>query len=189
MSKFLTAEDEYTGILVPEGGDARTAASVEPAFQGLANQIEFFRQRRKVACYSVQADEISADEIFSLAEVSAAAGYELDANQVTVPGPGRYLVLLNLYVGHHETDDPAVARVDVMLGGDAVAVAVGYRYSASTLLVIPLTALALLEITNPETQVISLMSQTLSGDLSIGTTGIFTDLVSTFVLMRLDDAA
>ena len=186
--KSLDAIDDFTGVVVPEGGDARTAASVEPAFQALANRIEYLRQRAKVASYSVLANEISADALFSLAEVSAAEGYEVAANEVTVPGAGRYLLLLNLYVGHHETDDPALARVGVMLGGDLVATAAGYRWSASTLHVIPLTALALLEVTDPETQVVSVISHTASGDLSIGTAGIFEDLISTLVLMRLDDA-
>jgi hypothetical protein len=186
--KSLDAEDDFTSVVVPEGGDARTAASVEPAFQALANRIEYLRQRAKVASYSVLGTEIAAGALFSLAEVSAAEGYVLAANQVTVPAPGRYLAQLSLYAGHPETDDPAIARVDIVLGADPVAVAVGYRYSASPLHVIPMTTLVLLEVSNPVTETISVKSQTTSGDISIGTTGIFVDLLSTLVLMRLDDA-
>lgn len=39
MAKNLTEVDTFTAnVTVPEGGDARTASSVEPAFQALANR-------------------------------------------------------------------------------------------------------------------------------------------------------
>lgn len=186
MPKFLTAEDEFSDIVVPEGGDARTAASVEPAFQGLTNRITYLRNRIKVASYSLLADEIGEGELFSLTEVSAAEGYELADNEVTVPSAGRYLVILNALLAHHETDPFAVARVDVLLGGDSVAQAVGYRHAALTL--IPITTIAVVEITDPETEVITVVNALAGNDLSIGTTGLMVGLTSTLVVMGVDDA-
>lgn len=46
MAKTLVESNEFTAdITVPEGGDARTAASIEPAFQRLTNRSKFLKER------------------------------------------------------------------------------------------------------------------------------------------------
>jgi hypothetical protein len=60
MSKDLTPIPQYVAIHVPEGGDPRTAASVEVGFQGCADSLEFLKNHVPGAAL----DPIAADLTF-----------------------------------------------------------------------------------------------------------------------------
>lgn len=154
MSKTLTAEDDFANVLVPEGGDARTAASVEPAFQALTDRTEALRQRGGNAAYHVTAAALGAGGTCTLTAQIASEGYELASNEVTVPAPGRYLVLLNASVTDADTADPTIQSLGIVVGGDLIFFGSGARPSDQPAQTIPITVIGVLEISDPETETI-----------------------------------
>lgn len=61
MPKILTDVDAFSiDVTVPEGGDARTAASVEPAFQKLSNRTHYLNLRKAALAGAAFTGAISA---------------------------------------------------------------------------------------------------------------------------------
>jgi hypothetical protein len=94
MSKNLTEVDEYTAnVTVPEGGDARTAASVETPFQALANRTLNHKNRLDQHDTDIAAvprpvrvqQRLGAGTTASAKALSAGAGWE-DIDSLTLSG-------------------------------------------------------------------------------------------------------
>lgn len=102
MAHNLTEIASYfANVSVPDGGDARTAASIEPGFQSLANRTKYLKARvdalGNYARFRIEAPSpgVASGAKLTLAAPHLAAvnnGYTLAANEVTVPAAGVYVV-------------------------------------------------------------------------------------------------
>jgi|GEM_PF-6988060 len=157
MSKVLTEADAFTAtVTVPEGGDARTAESVEAPLQALANRTNALMRRGRNAAYNVASSDLAAGGNYTLTTQVASTGFSHAANAVTVPAPGRYLVMVSALVTDTDTNDPTIVFIGLYLGGNIITAGIGSRPSGTNSQDIPVHLTTLLEIADPATEKIEL---------------------------------
>lgn len=125
MAHNLTEVDSFaTNVSVPDGGDARVAASVEPAFQVLADRARWLKNRTgHYARYAVETTGglggagVAAGSKLNLKALTDAAitsgDFTLASNEITVPAAGIYLVLLTLRASATPATEPLEVRVRI----------------------------------------------------------------------------
>jgi hypothetical protein len=126
MAHNLTEDDDFPStVSVPDGGDPRVAASVEPAFQSLADRTRYLGNR--VAHYA----RFAIDTTGGLGGAGVASGSKLNlkaltddpitssgeftlaSNEITVPAAGVYFVSLQLRASCTNTSEPLEVRVRI----------------------------------------------------------------------------
>lgn len=95
MSKILVETAEHVAdVSIPEGADARTIASLEPAFQKLTNRSAYAKAAldnlAMVGLYSISGTGVADTDPFTLAELYEQGGFSLSANELSVPANGVY---------------------------------------------------------------------------------------------------
>lgn len=143
MPLTLTEVDTYTAdVTVPEGGDARTAASVEGPFQALANrtlhlkgrvedvedEIDGLQAANAYGRYFVTGTPDGSDR-FTLTQI-AAHELTVGGNEVTIVTAGLYIIALTMDFVTSSEDDPS--SVTAIIYADAVAMVTGYTRRFST---------------------------------------------------------
>lgn len=124
MAHDLTEDDEFAeSMSVPDGGDARTAGSIEPSFQTLADRSRWLKNRAGVYVrYAIAAPSpgIASGSKLPLVALTDAAltsgDFTLASNEVTVPAAGVYLVALMLRMACSAATEPLEVRVSISAG-------------------------------------------------------------------------
>lgn len=124
MPKNLTPISQYTGnLVVPIGGDARTAASVEPGFQTLGDRALYAKTQldilRTYAQYEIDAFEIASGAIMTLTEEFDVGGFTLASNKITLPAAGVYEVSVDVSLTGQSTNNPLQIGINLMTRTDA----------------------------------------------------------------------
>lgn len=127
MAHNLTETATYTAnVSVPDGGDARVAASVEPAFQALANRAAYLKAHMDVkeqyARYRIEAPSpgVASGSKLTLAALHLApldsGHFTLASDEVTVPAAGIYLVSAVLRMACSNTSANLEVRANISAG-------------------------------------------------------------------------
>jgi hypothetical protein len=126
MSHNLTEADSFpTNVSVPDGGDPRNAASVEPSFQSLADRTRWTKNR--VGHYARFAVETTGGlggagvasgsklnlKALTDAAITSSGEFTLASNEITVPAAGVYFVALALRASCTNTSEPLEVRVRI----------------------------------------------------------------------------
>lgn len=117
--KILTEADSFdASVTVPEGGDARTAGSVETPMQALTNRHRYTYNRMQAAAIRILAQSTAIlEQPLPLQLVGQlGSGFAVDGStyQITVPAAGTYFATVALDVAAAATT--ANIRVGVKLG-------------------------------------------------------------------------
>lgn len=160
MAKVLTEVDTFSAtVTVPEGGDARNAASVEGAFQVFANRTRNLKNRfdaaeHYYAAYTVAGTSNGLGSPYSLTELKKSGSFALASylagHSVQVPQAGTYLVAINLLVTCAGTTNPAGASTAArLLSAAETARFEAIRWSASAAQAFRIVGTQTLTIANP----------------------------------------
>lgn len=185
MSKILTETESFDAdVTVPEGGDARTAPSVEAPFQKLTNRTRYLYEQLSATAISAQysiAGGVASGAVMPLTEESASDGFDMLSDTVQVPSPGRYLfVLRSVVLSDDSTTDPLLAGCRLYVGGVLKSQAAGWRPSANVLHAAYAADALILEISDPETETIQVKAHD-------GAAGNITTSDSRLLIIRLGD--
>lgn len=126
MAHNLTESSSFTtNVSVPDGGDARTAASVETPFQALTNRTKYLKARTDAlgnyARFRIEAPSpgVASGSKLTLANPHLAAvnnGFTLASNEITVPAAGIYLVSAILRLVCSDTNEPLAMLCKITAG-------------------------------------------------------------------------
>jgi len=126
MSHNLTEVDTYTAnVSVPDDGDTRSAASLEGAFQALANRAKYLKAhvdvKEQYARYRIEAPSpgVAAGLKLTLAALHIpvdSGHFTLASNEVTLPAAGIYLVSGVLRMACSNTSNNLEVRANITAG-------------------------------------------------------------------------
>lgn len=107
----------------------------------------------------------------SISEVSADRGFSLTSDEVQVPEPGRYLVTFETQCRSTSTSNPTDLEAAINVAGSAVALHRAVRYSATATDNVSMHFSAIVEISDPDTDLISISLAASGGDANITSSG------------------
>lgn len=126
MAHNLTESASYfANVSVPDGGDARTAASVETPFQSLANRTKYLKARTdalgQYARFRIEAPSpgVASGSKLTLANPNLGAvnnDFVLASNEITVPEAGIYLVSAILRLTCSSATEPLTMKCLITAG-------------------------------------------------------------------------
>jgi hypothetical protein len=154
MAKILNEVDAFSAdITVPEDGDPRNAASVEVAFQALANRTRYLNNRLAYASYGVQGNNVDNGGKFTLTEETNSGGFVLDNNEITVPAVGVYLIEASGVFTSSTDTNPLVFGMVVLHGSDDVVTCASTRFSGNGAHLIHASGVGVVDVTDPSDKI------------------------------------
>lgn len=164
MAHNLTEVETYTAdVSVPDDGDARNAASVEGAFQALANRAKYLKGKADLvaqfALYTISGAAVAQNANATLTETyDPATAYALASNVVSFPAVGYYAISCRAsYTSSDASTNPRSIGITALLNSVDVAEAIGYRFSATAAHIVTGSFHRILQITDIATQTIRLI--------------------------------
>lgn len=173
MAEVLTESSSFdANVVVPQPGDARTAASVKAPIQKLTNRTKWLQDTannhdgllsalRTVAAYNVgtgtSSGRVNLDEIY---DNSPLGNFVLSANRITVPNPGTYRIDVAMTLANTDPDHRDQIGFYLFVESNVVFKSAQQADPDSDAGRANFSGLALIEITDPGTQRIYLVWDT-----------------------------
>lgn len=164
MSHNLTETETYAAnVTVPDDGDARNAASVESAFQVLADRSKYLKAKADLvalfALYTISGSAVAQNANATLTETyDPATAYGLASNVVSFPAVGFYAISCRAsFTSSDAATNPRSMGITALLNGVDIAEAIGYRFSATAAHIVAGSFHRILQITNISTETLRLI--------------------------------
>jgi hypothetical protein len=167
----ITELDEFTAdIPMPQDGvDQRTALSLEPAIQRLANRSKYLKSQaeKKIACQAgINGASVAPGSVIPLSNfLDSGGGFTVVSNGIQVPAAGWYLVTFMARVrAPLSAVDGVVNKINVRLRDLSATPCSGYgrRFSTSDI-AIAIAGSGLVQIATPASQQIEAVVDTTEG--------------------------
>lgn len=163
MAKILTDVSTFSAdVTVPEGGDARTAVSVEPAFQKLANRTRYAKDlldaKGMYARFPISGASVAHATKLTLGAADIdSEDFEIDSDEIVCPAAGVYLVSVRMTVTSSQVVAGTVGCLAYVAGVPQLKLH-GYRTTTETSEQVHVAASGLVEIADPETDTIRVIT-------------------------------